>query len=183
MRVAARATSDARCVRAHGVHACIYRYGDAVPFDAILLDPEILHSLKNSVLLTEQTCSKLESWMGVQVRHATVSDDRPAELNSIRALEPSTMNWSDICDYMHESTFHSLVYHCSLPTTKHLMYSMCWTNDTKGACVIDYGFPAGEVASRGKQKFPVAVNRPHPKAEKKQRRNSESKFCRTHSKL
>ena len=51
------------------------------------------------------------------------------------------MSWSNLCDHMSPSSFHRLARHCSLPSTQHFMHSINWALDTKGACIMDYGFP------------------------------------------
>ena len=80
----------------------------------------------------------------VQICHTPRYDDYEAEVSCARALEPSSMSWSNVCHYMDHSAFHRLACRCSLPSTQHFMHTINWCQDIRGASIIDYGFPPNE---------------------------------------
>jgi hypothetical protein len=72
-----------------------------------------------------------------------VSMDNPELLKKISALNPYTISWNNVVDYMDPWKFHQLARKCSAPEdTVHFAYSMNWSVFTKGASVLDY--PSGD---------------------------------------
>lgn len=60
----------------------------------------------------------------VQVRHAEVGAAAAAALTGMRALEPDTMSWGNLCDYTQPQAFHHLARAASMPRTRHFLYSL-----------------------------------------------------------
>lgn len=60
-------------------------------------------------------------------------------LSAIRALEPRSMSWSNVPDYLAPADFHRMARACSLPHTAHHLYSMNWPYDVRdGACAYSH---------------------------------------------
>jgi hypothetical protein len=58
----------------------------------------------------------------------------------IAKRKPATMSWSNLCDYMDISEFHSMARRCSLHgDTVHFGSSMNWNRDVAGLDTIDVG--------------------------------------------
>jgi hypothetical protein len=69
---------------------------------------------------------------------AAVEPAAKAVQAEIRALQPYTMSWSNVCDYYHPAEFHSMARACSAPNdTVHYLHTMNWVQETKGASCID----------------------------------------------
>jgi hypothetical protein len=50
-----------------------------------------------------------------------------AVINKIRSLEPYTISWSNVPDYMHPADFHRLAQAISAPSdTVHFMHRLVW---------------------------------------------------------
>ena len=70
---------------------------------------------------------------------AAVTPDAKAVQAEIHTLQPYTMSWSNVCDYMHPADFHALARGCSAPKeTVHYLHSMNWTIEVKGASCIEH---------------------------------------------
>ena len=68
----------------------------------------------------------------VELRLATVAPDALTTLAEIRALQPSTVSWSNVVDYCAPADFHAMARRCSREKdTVHNMYSMNWVLDVK----------------------------------------------------
>jgi len=61
-------------------------------------------------------------------------------LSKIASFSPSTISWSNICDYSNYSDFHEMCRKCSSRnnSTLHYLYSMNWPTITYGTTHIDY---------------------------------------------
>jgi hypothetical protein len=63
-------------------------------------------------------------------------------LSKIASFNPSTISWSNICDYTNYDDFHEMCRKCSSPknlnSTLHYFYSMNWPTRTYGSSHIDY---------------------------------------------
>mmetsp|Transcript_101092 Transcript_101092/g.294350 ORF Transcript_101092/g.294350 Transcript_101092/m.294350 type:complete len:493 (-) Transcript_101092:28-1506(-) len=56
----------------------------------------------------------------------------------IAGMRPWTMSWSNVLDYMSPQVFHRLARSCSANgDTLHYSYSMNWTTETYGTCIMD----------------------------------------------
>mmetsp|Transcript_5503 Transcript_5503/g.13790 ORF Transcript_5503/g.13790 Transcript_5503/m.13790 type:complete len:730 (-) Transcript_5503:1325-3514(-) len=84
---------------------------------------------------------KLVGWSGanrvsVELRCSRVED----VIDDIAAMKPWTMSWSNVLDYMGHREFHQMARRCSKHgNTLHFGYSMNWSTDVWGTCLIDYG--------------------------------------------
>ena len=67
-----------------------------------------------------------------------VDISRPKILADIAALNPYTMSWSNICDYLKPAEFHAMARQCSGKDTIHFGYSMNWPTRVFGTSVLDY---------------------------------------------
>jgi hypothetical protein len=47
-------------------------------------------------------------------------------LNEMHVLSPTSISWSNICDYFHPSEFGNMLRASSQPYTRHTIYSMNW---------------------------------------------------------
>lgn len=74
----------------------------------------------------------------MQARLGVISPGAKDVLAAIRALHPATITWSNVPDYFLPAEFHALSRACSGPGTQHVMYSMNWIRDVKGAFHVDY---------------------------------------------
>jgi hypothetical protein len=66
---------------------------------------------------------------------------KKATLSKIASFNPSTISWSNICDYSNYSDFHEMCRKCSSSLnnrTIHYLYSMNWPSITYGSTHIDY---------------------------------------------
>jgi len=62
-----------------------------------------------------------------------------ASIDFVVSKRPSTMSWSNICDYMRYDIFHDVVRACSQHgNVIHFGYSMNWTDEVFGTSLIDY---------------------------------------------
>lgn len=59
--------------------------------------------------------------------------------NICKELQPYSMSWSNVCDYINPKDFHKLARRCSTGNeTIHYGYSMNWPLDVKGTFIGDY---------------------------------------------
>jgi hypothetical protein len=70
------------------------------------------------------------------VHHATLQAEDTVVIAQIQALQPGTMSWSNISDYMTPLEFHSMAAACGSP--QHYLHVMNWFREVKGARVMDY---------------------------------------------
>lgn len=55
--------------------------------------------------------------------------------------QPSSMSWSNLCDYINPRDFHKMLHQCSIGSgTAHFGYSMNWSMEVKGTYLGDYAF-------------------------------------------
>jgi hypothetical protein len=74
-----------------------------------------------------------------QVKLAAVEPAAKAVQAEIRALQPYTMSWSNVCEHYHPADFHAMAKACSAPEdTVHYLHSMNWVMQVKGASCIDF---------------------------------------------
>ena len=77
--------------------------------------------------------------LSVEARFVEISLDDVETLRSIQEdLQPNSMSWSNVCDFMMPEDFHAMAKQCSGPQTKHLLFPMNWTREVCGAFVLDY---------------------------------------------
>ena len=74
----------------------------------------------------------------VVIHHQSLSPKDHVLLHSIASLNPSSISWSNVCDYFSHCDFHSMAKECSTPNTIHFAYSMNWPIFVKGASVLDH---------------------------------------------
>jgi hypothetical protein len=96
-----------------------------------------------------QTAEKVkESRMSTLMEHAqkekikiklsvSILGPNASAVKEIAALQPKTISWSNIMDYMDKVEFHSVAKACS-STATHFGYSMNWPRLIYGASLIDY---------------------------------------------
>jgi hypothetical protein len=66
-----------------------------------------------------------------------VDPANPALLAHIASLQPTSMSWSNVCDYYHPAEFHAMARTCSRDGT-HTAHMMNYVKSVKGACHMDY---------------------------------------------
>ena len=75
------------------------------------------------------------------------------ESDTIAALKPYTMSWSNVCDYFTPVEFHKIARRCSAHNTLHFAYTMNWPTCIFGASVLDYlnlrGEQMDEIVKKG----------------------------------
>ncbi|CAB9497422.1 expressed unknown protein [Seminavis robusta] len=76
----------------------------------------------------------------------------------IRELNPKSISWSNILDYMTPSEFHKVAKACS-ETAIHSGYSMNWTRDVFGAHLIDYPTTSMEIIRDAERKSELEVKK------------------------
>lgn len=74
----------------------------------------------------------------LQVRLGTVEPLATTTLAAIRNLQPYTISWSNVPDYIAPAEFHKMARAVSAnEDTVHFMHSMNWVKDVMGAFHID----------------------------------------------
>jgi hypothetical protein len=123
---------------------------EMMPLDHILSknNRKITPFLKAIYNFLEDSIAKVCAWLltptgktesiEIYLHFQSVNNDNPALHASIRQLEPSTMSWSNIGDYIYAHDFHKLLRACSGKNTVHSMISMNWITETFGAHIMDY---------------------------------------------
>ena len=77
--------------------------------------------------------------IGVRLRLATLAPDSHALHAEIRSLQPHTLNWSNVPDYLPPAMFHAIARACSAAKdTVHVMYTMNWPIFPHGASHVEY---------------------------------------------
>ena len=73
-----------------------------------------------------------------------VSADNADLINKIATMRPWSMSWSNCIDYFSTyETFHAIARACSrYGDTIHVAYSMNWTSEVYGTCLVDYPLEA-----------------------------------------
>lgn len=75
----------------------------------------------------------------VQLSLATLTPEASALHAEIRALQPHTLNWSNVPDYVTPKAFHKMARACSAAEdTVHVMHTMNWPLYTHGSSHIDF---------------------------------------------
>ena len=74
----------------------------------------------------------------MQVHWDAVEPHKHKLHEQIRALQPGTMSWSNVCDYYSLNGFHAMARACAPSNAVHHLHSMNWMLETKGACFLDY---------------------------------------------
>lgn len=59
----------------------------------------------------------------MQIRHGRLIEENVAEVMYVRNLDPTSMSWSNLCDYTSPSTLIQLMAACAKPSTHH--YVLC----------------------------------------------------------
>ena len=72
-----------------------------------------------------------------QVNHGAVEPTNTALLARIASLNPTSMSWSNVCDYIHPAEFHAMARACSC-TGVHTAHMMNYVKCVKGTCHMDY---------------------------------------------
>ena len=80
----------------------------------------------------------------IELNLKLVSLEHKKTIEEIRALNPWTISWSNVCDYFKSSEFHRMARDCSGEDTLHFAYSMNWPKRVFGASVLDYDFGTRE---------------------------------------
>ncbi|GMH35288.1 hypothetical protein BSKO_03156 [Bryopsis sp. KO-2023] len=57
---------------------------------------------------------------------------------SIRAMKPRGVSWSNLCDFAREKDFHEMAKACSVRGTWHYLHSIHWLQDVMGSYLVDY---------------------------------------------
>eukprot|EP01034_Spumella_vulgaris_P035759 gene35759-44095_t len=80
----------------------------------------------------------------MSVRLGSVDLSAPHRLREISALKPSSISWSNVCDYFQPRDFHAVARRCSAPTkTVHHAYSMNWPYRVYGVQLYEYQVQCG----------------------------------------
>merc|ERR1712050_223106 len=70
--------------------------------------------------------------------HAFVSNENTALLNKIHTMNPDTIDWSNIPDYLSKEEFLDLAKKMSGKNTVHCMHLMNWMERVPGTSIRDY---------------------------------------------
>jgi hypothetical protein len=83
---------------------------------------------------------KLVSWCQTgKLEVELVCSRFESAIDYIASLRPWTMSWSNVLDYLQHEHFHGLARRCSKHgDTLHFGYSMNWSTNVWGTCLIDY---------------------------------------------
>eukprot|EP00854_Cymbomonas_tetramitiformis_P005726 gene5726-6915_t len=75
----------------------------------------------------------------VEVHHGSVEPENVETLKSIAAMQPWTMSWNNVCEYLPPADFHAMARACSASEdTVHYGYSMNWSRSVMGASSLDF---------------------------------------------
>ena len=72
------------------------------------------------------------------------------QIEEISRLEPLSISWSNILDYMYRDNFNALTKICG-PTAIHSGYSMNWTVKIYGTNLIDYPLTSNSVIQKAEK--------------------------------
>jgi hypothetical protein len=87
----------------------------------------------------ERVMSLLKSGsVTAEVRLGLIGIDSDDVIEDVRSIQPSSMSWSNLCDYIVIKDFFAITKACSTSKTKHFGYSMNWPMEVKGAYGVDY---------------------------------------------
>jgi hypothetical protein len=118
-------------------------------FDVIPLSHLLKHRANQPDLLAaaraylREGTTQIHEWIStdrivIEPRLGMVVVNSPT-IEVIHTLQPYTMSWSNVLDYMTPRDFHTVARACSAAEeTVHYAYSMNWTNQVKGSCLLDY---------------------------------------------
>ena len=84
-----------------------------------------------------------EGQIRVTVSTASISPSNKAILDEIKRLEPATIDWSNLPDYLTTKDFFSTARLCSVEGTNHSFHLMNWGSKVFGTNLVDY-VPYGE---------------------------------------
>ena len=84
----------------------------------------------------------------IELNFKLISLENKNAVNEISSLNPYSISWSNVCDYMKPKDFHNLARKCSGKNTTHFAYSMNWPQRVHGSNVLDFKFNDGK---EGKQ--------------------------------
>lgn len=104
--------------------------------------PPELDVVAAGVAVWRQRISKLSELLRqgavtAEVRHATIERCSREAIDAIHMLQPTSMSWSNVADYMVLKDYLELAKACSAPATVHFLHSMNWVHETKGASHLD----------------------------------------------
>jgi hypothetical protein len=58
-------------------------------------------------------------------------------LQELKSLNPFIVSWSNLCDYIRISDFHTMAEMISCPRTVHYMHSCNWSSEVYGSDIYD----------------------------------------------
>ena len=67
-----------------------------------------------------------------------ISLDNTSLVTEVASMQPYVISWSNVVDYMHPSTFHSIAKRMYGDDTAHYMHSCNWTGKVLGTDVYDF---------------------------------------------
>ncbi|KAF5827763.1 hypothetical protein DUNSADRAFT_18789 [Dunaliella salina] len=100
--------------------------------DIIAAGVEVLRT--RIACLAEKVKSKQIS---LEVHYGAVDPANPDLLAHIASLKPTSLSWSNVCDYYHPADFHAMARTCS-PDGTHTAHMMNYAKCVKGGFYIDY---------------------------------------------
>ena len=115
-----------------------------VPFSKLMSHlPECDNVVDKVVTLLRSGFLKLRQLISseklhVEVHHCKDLFESKDSARLIHELNPTSMSWSNICDYFTPTTFLETIRRCSGDNTKHFMYFMNWPSKMKGVHGFDY---------------------------------------------
>lgn len=83
----------------------------------------------------------------IELHHSAVARPNIRTLEKIRELNPLSMSWSNVCDYMQPAEFHALASSLSCSETRHFLLPMNLHTEVKGSCLPDYFRDVGKKES------------------------------------
>ena len=84
----------------------------------------------------------VEGKVHIEVHCRAVTPENHELHSEIRALEPFTVSWNNIIDYMPNNDFHEMARSCSADKgTTHSLCSIHWRTEVNGAFLLDYPDP------------------------------------------
>ena len=115
-----------------------------------IMDAAETYALKGVAKLVRRCAN---NQISVELKCCAVQD----AIDEIANRKPWTMSWSNVLDYVDHHEFHQLARECSRHgDTIHFGYSMNWTEDVWGTCLIDY---AGKESTELRREFIETSNK------------------------
>jgi len=115
--------------------------------------PSHIHSPRRGALngstVIDRTINFFEKNMGTYMRHiqngtliftpkiGTLSESNRKMIREIKAAQPCIISWSNVVDYIHTQTFHTIAKDMSCEDTAHHLHSCNWTARVFGTDVYD----------------------------------------------